>query len=667
MASPNSRIQPTHFLRLVAHLEAFDAGHRKRMAELYSAPGSDAEVLAQYWVSHPEEVLEVVGREVSSSAGWRIIEEAALDHDLNVTLDWTSPRQREEVTRLGLLKPAVDRRGRCEAVMPAAMATLFADRVRGPRGSLPIVLGRSTDEEVQALAERWGLSTEGTKVELVLRLCDHFGRDEIVEEILERLPNPDWIGDALMVLELGGVCHWQQVYGFDVEEGLERPEKVVPLMRGEERRQQREMSQTLMELGVLFRLEDDKADHAMAAVPEELWDDLWKLGRRWLMDWTARAEYSLRESAVLRGGEQRRRQPGLQEILKWWLCEIGTATLVYEPKKENLGEEARRRLDRVYQGELSFDWEDAWQLGLDLRVLDKEPYGIVGRGPEAYTLLDRTRREFIEEALLEWCLGYSGRRADRGLAKALGIDETWRSRAVSLMRRYGEPIPAWMQEPGVDPGNTGGGWLRQPGTGHDEMILFEVGLTISFVLTTKLMWLDILSLLDSGREYSLRALVELMQCVAALAMFNQLRFVLEEQPAPIYLPFQRSSFLMDHRQTAVVETWVQELVERLLVPLGVARRVDEDGRVHLQTRPLRIVDPPGWPEGQRAKWIGEIFQGEFEFEVEEEGRRPRIREVTPMPGSDDEKVGIDTPLDLLLAAVKGREIVGFDGRNVELK
>ena len=665
MTSSNTSFRPTHFTRLVEHLEDFDDGRRERMAELYSAPSSSAEGLADYWMSHPDDVVEVVKREVTSSAGWKMIEEAALDHDLSVVLDWTSARQRDEVVRLGLLNPTMDSRGRCEAVMPAALAILFADRVRGPRGSLPIILGRTSDEEVRRLATRWGVLDEGSTVQIILRLCDRYGRKEMVDEILESLPNPDWIGDALMILELGGVCHWQQLYGYDLESGSARDEKVVPLMRGEDRRQQRDMAETLMELGVMFRLEDNSAEHTLAAVPEELWDGLWKLGRRWLMDWTARAEHALRESAFRSPSEGTERGPGLQTILKWWLCEIGAATLVYEPKREELADETRRHLDRVFSVEAHFDWEDAWQLGQELRILDKEPYGIIGRGPEAFTLLDGPRAHFVSESLMEWCLGYSGGRADGMLARALGLDEAWRTRAVTLMRRYGEPVPKWMAETGVEPGTTGGGWLRQPGTGHDEMILFEVGLTISFVLTTKLMWLDVTSLLEGDRDYPVEGLVDLMQCVAALAMFNQLRFVLDEQPAPIYLPFQRSSFLMDQRQKSDVADWVEDVVDHLLVPLGVAQRVDGGQKIRLQAKALRVDDPPGWPEGQRAKWIDEIFHDERTLEVHSRGQRPRIREVTPVPEDGDDRVAVDTPLDALLKAVKGRGITGFDGRYLE--
>lgn len=115
-----------------------------------------------------------------------------------------------------------------------------------------------------------------------------------------------------------------------------------------------------------------------------------------------------------------------------------------------------------------------------------------------------------------------------------------------------------------------------------------------------------------------------------------------------------------------MEAWVEDLIDGLLVPLGVAMPADDGERLQLETQPLRISDPPGWPEGQRAKWIEEIFDATVEFDVDGGGSRPRIREVTPMPGAEDEQVAVEVPLDVLLKAVKGREVVGFDGRYLRL-
>lgn len=661
MVSPNTTFRPTRFTQLVNHLHGFGRRRRENMAELYGAPTADAMALAEHWVRHPEEVVEVVRRELETSLGWRIVEEAVLEHDLGTYLDWAPARQRQQVARLGLLDPKIDSSGHCRAVMPAALAAIFSHRVRGQRGSLPVLLGRCSESEVQRLIRQWGLSEEGSKVELILRLCDYYDGTQITEELFQALPSPDWIGDALMVLELGGICHWHQVYSYDLDEHLGRGENIVPLMRSDERRQQREVAETLIELGLLFRFDDEETGHAMVAVPEEFWAGLWELGRRWLMDWIVQGRVTLGERAE--GTTRMPRAVELQRILKWWLCEIGEARLKCEHEEAGLSAQTLRLLDDVSTLERAVDWDVTWQLSQELRILEREAFGFIGAGSESIPLLDRERRDFVSEVLLEWCLAYSGEQVDQHLTQAIGFDEAWRNRAVDLIRRQGEPVPLWMFESGVDPNSTGGGWLRESGTGPDEIVLFEVGLATTFVVMTKLLWLDVLSLLETKRRYPVEGLVGLMQCVAGFSMFTQLRLVLEEQPAPVYLPFQRASILMDERNQSAFRKWVDDVLQTLLVPLGVAVMDEETDAVWLEASMLRIDDPPGWPGGQREKLLEEIFDEELDFELQAEPSSG-LHEVIPDIGSG--KLCLDESMERLLELVKGREITGFDGRFIEL-
>ena len=660
MVSPSTTFRPSRFTQLVNHLHGFGQQRREAMAQLYGAPTADAMTLAQYWVSHPEQVVEVVRRELDTSVGWRIVEEAVLEHDLGTYLDWAPARQRQQVARLGLLDPTMDQTGHCRAVMPAALAAIFAQRVRGQRGSLPVLLGRCPAQQVLRLVRQWGLSEEGSKVELILRLCDHFDSAQTTEEVLDALPSPDWIGDALMVLELGGICHWNQVYSYDLDEQLGRGENIVPLMRSHERRQQRKIAETLMEMGLLFRFEDEQSGHSMVAVPEEFWPGLWELGRRWLMDWIDQGQVSLREASASK--EQTGQSVGLQRILKWWLCEIGEARLECDPDSATLSAQTVRRLDRVSDVENAVDWDVMWQLGQELRIVEPEAYGVIGTGPESKALLEQERSDFVGEALLEWCLSYTGEKVDRNLARAMGLDEAWRSRAVGLIRRQGEPVPLWMFEDGVAPTTTGGGWLRESGTGPDEIVLFEVGLVTTFAVMSKLVWLDVLSLLEPKHSYPVEGLVQLMQSIAGFSMFTQLRLVLEEQPAPVYLPFQRASILMDDRNRTAFRKWIDDIFERLLVPLGVAGLDDDEERVWLDTAMLRLPDPPGWPEGQREKLLAEIFDEKIDFELDGQPDSGLHEVMDDLGGA---KLCVDEALADLLETAKGREITRFDGRFIE--
>lgn len=665
METTNSSFRPGHFTRLVSHLHEFDEGRREEIAEIYGAPDAGARSLAQFWLANPDRVVEVVRRELNSSVEWRIVEEAVLEHDLGVVLDWAPARGRRQVARLGLMEPKLDQTGHVQATMPGALAAMFADRVRGERGSLPVLLGRRPDDEVRRLARHWDLDEEGSVVEVILQICDHFGREEMVDELLDQLADPNWIGDALMILELGGMCHWQAVYGYDLEDNTDGADNVVPLMRGDERRQQRRVAERLMEMGVLFRLEGtEQNDEPMVAVPEALWPGLWKLGRRWLMDWSREATDVLGDRGRRRGGPAERTD--LQETLKWWVCEAETGAMDWESdgREPTLSATTVDHLDEVFDGEPSFGWDEAWQLGRDLQILDVDADGGVVVGPEAEGLLDAHRARFVGECLLEWCLGYSGRRADEGLTDAIGLDESWRGRALSLMRRQGERIPHWMHRPGVQASATGGGWLRHTGTGRDQMVEFESGLVVTFVTMTKVLWLDLLSLLEDRRAYPMEGLVALMQNVAGLSMFGQLRLVLEEQPAPVYLPFQRASMLMDERQHPPFRDWVDQIVDRLLVPLGVASRGEDDRDVSLETSLLRVEDPPGWPPGQRRTLVTEILEREVDFE-RSTPTKSRLREVSSPGGDSDEIVSIEEPTARLRQITRGARIRRFDGTFLE--
>ncbi len=666
MKQPKSSFRPGHFTQLVSHLHEFGDSRRQQIAELYGAPDAEPASLAEYWLRNPDRVVEVVRQQLDSSVEWRIVEEAVMEHDLGVVLDWAPARGRRQVARLGLMEPKLDHTGHYQGMMPGALAAIFADRVRGQRGSLPVLLGRCDDEEVRQLARRWDLDDEGTKVEVILRICDHFGREEMIDEMLEELPNPNWIGDALMILELGGICHWQAIYGYDLDNGSGRPDNVVPLMRDHERRQQQKIAERLLQMGALFRFEDEGGVGALAAVPEALWPGLWRLGRRWLMDWNREAVGWLRERTATQQPSTID-EPHLQHTLKWWLCESRSGQLgwVKQGDETALSDVSVERLNRVYDGPGTGGWQSMWKLGRQMRILDACADGGVDAGREAQGLLDESSDEFVGEVLLEWCLGYTGRDADEGIAEAIGLDETWRGRATSLMKQHGEPVPAWMSQTGVESNSTGAGWLRHIGTGDEEMVLFESGLVVTFVLMTKVLWLDLVSVLGERRRYPIDGLVGLMQNVAGLAMFGQLRLVLEEQPAPVYLPFQRASILMDNRQMVPFSEWVENIIDELLVPLGVAQR-QEDGIVVLDTSRLRVDDPPGWPSGQRKKLIAEIFEQNVDFELSESNGSV-LREVAGGANGEETVVSVEEPLARLLEIAEQREVTRFDGRFIEFQ
>ena len=662
MVSPQTAFRPSRFTELVTHLQSFDDRQRAKLAEIYGTDQGEAAGLAEFMVANPSRVVEVIRRELTTSTGWRLLEDAVVDHDLPIPLDWAPPAQRRELQKLGLVRMTVTPEGATVASLPGALAAILADRVEPARASLPILLGRQSRDEVQRIARAWDLPAGGSKIEILLRISDHFYSPQIGPQILERLPNPDWVGDALMVLELGGFCHWNQVYSFDLEERLGAQTKVVPLMKSDERAMQRDVAETLEELGILFRVAMGEADHQGLAVPEELWPALWQQGRRWLMDWNREAQWILLDEVHQRGVPPRPVE--LQHIYRWWLVEAKGDRLRHDGEEGELTPGTLRRLREVYHGPGEPDWQGAWRLARELLIFEENPYGSVRVGGQARSLLEGTPRELVGHGLLEWCLSYSGEAADEKLALAIGLDDAWRGQAVELMKRHGEPVPPWFTRRGVEPGATGGGWLREPGTGPEDLVLFEVGLTSAFVLTTKLLWLDLLSLLDQEGNYFRDGLVQSMQCAAGLAMFQQLQRILEEQPAPLYLPFLRASFLMDQRHHSQVGEWVDDVIREVLVPLGCAV-VDDEQWVWLRPGRLEVPNPPGWTTEFRREFLEEIFETELTFEAGDRSR-PAIRAVAPVAARDEGRIAIDEDFDELLRLTQGRLVESFDGMALTL-
>ncbi|MFB6372725.1 MAG: hypothetical protein ABEN55_06350, partial [Bradymonadaceae bacterium] len=105
-----------------------------------------------------------------------------------------------------------------DVVVPGALAALVAPRLTDTRPSFAILLGKEDDQRVRQLAREYELSEEGSKVEVVLRLMDFMTQPDTIEDLLARVANPDWLGVAMMILELGGICYWQEVFGFEIDD-----------------------------------------------------------------------------------------------------------------------------------------------------------------------------------------------------------------------------------------------------------------------------------------------------------------------------------------------------------------------------------------------------------------------------------------------------------------
>ncbi len=649
-----------HFGVLVEYLSEYPQDQRESLAERYGAEGEDPARIARRWCREPEAFVATVEEKIGGTLAEEALRELVYEHDMPLDLDWMGASAEQRLIEVGLLNEfATSPFREWEVEFPGALAAMLAGFLEDTRPSLAILLGQSDRERLDGLAREYDLAETGSRIEVILRLMDHFAAPNTIEEILGRISDPDWLGSAIMVLELGGVCYWQEVFGYEFGGEPEAGEgEVVPLMREEERYQERRMAETLVEIGLLHRFEAVETDHAMVAVPEELWHELWNVGRGWLLEWTRRSFRDLRDRGTSGGGTSD--APHLQSVGKWLVCEAATGELTLEDGRPNADV-----LDRLTRraGRPDWDLESYMELLFELSILRRGVDGFITLGAEYQKLLDMDRKAFVRDVLYEWCGGFVGGGFDERLPKAFGLDERWREQAVEILRARREFIPQWMEFEGVDQERTGAGCLREATDDNPELVARELSILNGYVLSAKMVWLDLLTLLSRNRRYPLQGIVELEQMNASVCLFSQLGRLLEDPREYFYLPVQRASFLTDPFHTSEFEGWIGDVVDRLFEPLGVGSRDEES--VLLTDVEFRIDSPPGWSLRDREQLVGEVVErDDFEFPGTRGDRRPL--EAVEAPSESDRggfprRVELDAPIDDILEAAHGRGVEAFEG------
>lgn len=654
------------FEALVEHIGAFGEKRRERFAELYAAETAKPVDIALQWCRHPDEFADVVEAQLGDTEARWVLEQLVQEHDMAVDIGWVDQEVRDELVELGLIRPPSRRRKeRNLAIVPGAIAAMLAGRISGTRPTLPMLLGRACDDEVVALAEQYGISTEGSTVETILRMSDIFATPDFLDIVLSRLPNPDWIGGAMMTLELGGICYWREIFGHDLDEGPDE-DNVVPLMRSDERDEQREIADLLLEMGVLFKIEGDEAEHALVALPEELWFGLWTLGQSWMLDWTSLAFTELEAAAV------RQQHHGLdwdlQSVFKWLFCEAERDQLAgdHAPTAETIAS-----LEARTEG-VEIDWDSVFAIGRDMGIIEPDrlgyrqpPKGLLVKGGFGDFLVGMPRPRFVRECVSSWMLGRVGTLVDRHMPQAVGLDEQWRQRLNDIFSEHTGKEIAWWQYEGVGHVETGAGCLREIDEDDEELVMLELELVNTCLTLAKMHWLDLLSVLEADEWYSMGQLAELLQWSASFALFSQLGHIVHDPAVNFYFPLQRPSFLSFPMHADAFAEWCEDIVRHLLVPLDVAEVSDDGHRVWLDTGRLRVPLPKDWPEEPRLNFMREVL-GEPDFEVDvPEINSTALHSVPQM--ADDDAVDLSQPADAVLEACKGREITSFDGKALRLQ
>lgn len=648
---------PTHYEALVDHFAAFTKGQRSELSVLYGTSSAAPSDLARKFLESPELVRELVEKEVLVEPdAHQLMEELAYDHDLLIDISWSGRPARRKLTSIGLLAPPVEAFGAHQNQVPAAIAAIVAPYLRGMPATAPTLLGQAAPEHVDRVARAWGV--EGaTLIETILALGEHLADPSRAQDLPAILGAPEYVGAALMVLELGGACFWQEVFGHDLDQNPEFGDNVVALMRSDDREMEREIAETLLDYGIIFRL--DEPDRApLAVVPEELWSALWSIGRMWMLEWISVSFDDTAEQAVRRATDDS--VVDYQAALKWFACEGDREHLSMSKDGTRLATEAVSRLVEVGGHDEEF-WTERVGLALELSALRRRRTGALVENPTFRRVVDLPHGPFVRQVLFDWCTGYVGAAPDANLVQAIGLDEVWRKEAIRFLMTRDEFVPLWMNSEGLDPLSTGCGAIRTAGDSDPELLMMEIGLTNGLVWSAKLVWLDLLSLLESQMWYPRSMLVELMQLATGFAIFTQLIHVLEQPNAGYYLPVQRASLAADQFHQTHFDAWVSDIVRDLMEPLGVARSAEDD-LVWLDSSNLRVESPPGLPDSTREQLMREVFDDptvEFRVPSQPAGRLHRIDDV---PGG--RSIDLDRPLQTIRDWLGDRRITRFDGRRI---
>lgn len=645
---------PTHRERLLEHFASFSASEREALAALYGATGPLPQALAERFITQPEVVRAVIAHELpEDSDARRLMEDLAYDHDLFLDVSWTGRGPRRRLFDLGLVARPARGQSTNQLEMVGAIAGVVAPLLPGVATTAVTLLAACDDATIDRVADAWDIHAP-SRLERVFRVSQHLAAPQRSDDIVELL-GADLLGAALMALELGGICFWQEVFGHDLDQNPEFGNNVVALMRSDERDYERHIADTLLDHAVLFRVESEGRS-PLAVVPEELWPTLWEVGRAWMMEWISARVDDLRSSAARRMLTQE--VEDFQATIKWFTCEADRETLAMSPAGPS--EATTAHLTEV-GGRTPEHWATRVRLAAELRALNlaSSEWKLTSE-PAFRSVLDMPKSSFVRELLLEWCTGYAGFDADAALPRAFGLDDVWRCEAIEFLDGRDEFIPRWMLHEGVDPNSTGSGQIRNPGESTPEQLEIEVALTNGIMWSAKLVWMDLLSMLESHMWYPREALIDVLGLTTGLAVFSQLYRVLEEPNMGYYLPVQRASLLLDDFSVSHFTDWFDAILDGLFVPLGIAV-VEEDG-VWLDTTALRIETPPGMVDDNRRDVLRAIFDApDMPFEIV----RPHastLHRVDTAPAGDT--IDLDLPLQTVRDLLGDRRIVRFDGRRI---
>ncbi len=618
------------------HFESFDENARTALQNLYGARSNSPQSLGAALCTTPHTLFGNL-EEMFSLQGWELASELALEHGVDIDIAWATKEARESLKLVGFISPDA-RPG--EANLPAIFAAIIAKKLNHPPTTLITLLGGEEDTRILELANWYGVGDKNAMLSL-LNLSEFFSTLEGAEAIAARLGNLEFLGAAFMIIELGGICFWREIFSNDAAEKTD--DKIVEFVSNEDKVFEQAMTETLMHAGVLFRVENDPM--ALAVVPEELWNGLWSLGNEWIQEWSRTSFFDLQSnSSPMQTASE---SLDFQSTLKWIALELS--------KNEGLDvSDLESKLPEPLQQYFS----------KYLTFADKVR---VFKTPERTALnesflptLDLQPDLFSTEMLNEWVCGFveiGDVEDDVSFSTMMGLDETWREYAHDFLKEMNDFVPPWILKSGVPTNETGHGYLRDEELG-DEEIQLEVTIVNRIFQRSKLLLLDLMSLLKRDVWYSSSSLSEVFQMCCSASIFSHLSAVLNDPSLRLYIPLYRASFVGGELESGrAFDKYISNVIRDLFHPLGIVEISDTCFK--LKSRPL-VISSLVFSDEERRQTIDEIFEGEFEFSLVPPKPKPNFFQVS-------EGLSITKPLAVLFAESEGSKIASFNGRFVSLE
>ena len=662
--------------------------------------------LYQFFIEDRQRFTDKLAGLALGTSPKNLLTEMMQEHSLPVTLYPEDHDNRQLLARAGLIYPYPAQWGPVQEglgqwgwVMPVEIAVLCAASLDLFRFSMPLLLGRLSQEELDRICQNLSLPSRGPFVPTALNVAMSLGNPERLGALLL---NPDWYEPAFtlpLLLEWHGVCHRHEIFSFAWGDQTLRP-----LTARHHQRREQALEQDLRDHGLIFAYEinipaEESPDgqartEELVVLPEELRPLLWQINRQ------------IQEQGFLEGFERapgwtmRPRQAQLKalaepvDLLKGLCCLLDQTPLPC-PTSDSTGQAhlpkaTTSRLEMLHVKPAA-SWEAMVFWGQHLKVLGLDTERAhLQTGPVASRLLDQGPAGWSQAVLQAWAEGLATPRLDQAQNNALGISQRWLDEVKPWLgkdRYRAEPLEGWwrfMSEPNPlrnppiqphaplrMPASNGlqrpvPSWPQAPGctveqdilcgyprtTAERERVEYELLLVEGIIQTFRLLLLDLLSGLGNT-PIERSTLTSITQDIASFSVHLNLPVMFFDPMGQTFIPVRPPTYLLEAANDNHFEEFSQFILEDVLLPAGAVEET-QDGKLRLLGARLLIKTPRWFNAGARASALSGLVGHDPEELLSRSPAPAMLRQVTAGAdgtGESEEKLWLGRPLADLRQAV----------------